>query len=48
MSTAKDLEYYIDRKPTASEIAEADEWLTYNAGADLSEYVDAMRDIGAL
>lgn len=45
---AADLEYYLDRKPTAEEIAEADEWRTYNPGANLSEWVDAMIEIGAL
>lgn len=48
MSTANDLEYYLGRKPSSDEIAEADEWLEFNAGADLSEYVSAMREIGAL
>lgn len=49
MSTiASDLFYYLDREPTADEIAEADEWQQYNPGSDLAEWVDAMREIGAL
>jgi hypothetical protein len=48
VSTAHDLEYYLERKPTSAEVEEADEWLAYNVGADLSEYVSAMREIGAL
>jgi hypothetical protein len=48
MSTANDLEYYLDRKPTAEEVIEADEWQQDNPGSSLSEWVDAMRDIGAI
>ena len=48
MDIAKDLEYYLDRKPTNEEISEAEEWQTYNPGANLSEWVDAMIEIGAL
>ena len=48
MDIAKDLEYYLDRKPTNEEILEAEEWQTYNPGANLSEWVEAMIEIGAL
>lgn len=48
MSTAHDLEYYLDRKPTAEEIQEADEWQQDHPGVNLSEWVDAMIEIGAL
>lgn len=48
MSAANELEYYIERKPTNDEIAEADDWLRENPGGDLSEYVAAMIEIGAL
>lgn len=43
-----DLEYYLDRKPTAAEIVEAMEWQDDHPGSDLAEYVDAMKQIGAL
>ncbi len=48
MSIADDLEYYLDRKPTCDEIADAEEWQTYNPGSSLAEYVDAMHEIGGL
>jgi len=48
MSIADDLAYYIDRRPTSEEIAEAEEWQQDHPGANLSEYVDAMIAIGAL
>lgn len=47
-NTANSLEYYLERKPTADEVQEADEWLTNNPGGDLSEWVSAMIEIGAL
>jgi len=47
-NTAQDLEYYLSRKPTSEEIAEADEWQQNNPGVGLSEWVDAMIEIGAL
>jgi hypothetical protein len=47
-NTANDLEYYLDRKPTSEEIQEADDWLLENPGANLSEWVSAMIEIGAL
>lgn len=43
-----DLEYYLERKPTADEIAEAEAWQQDHPGVGLAEYVDAMREIGAL
>jgi hypothetical protein len=48
MSTAADLEYYLDRKPTSDEIAEAEEWQQDHPGIGLNEWVDAMIEIGAL
>ena len=48
MSTANDLAYYMDRKPTNEEISEAEEWQQDHPGVNLSEYVEAMREIGAL
>jgi hypothetical protein len=48
VNIALDLEYYLDRKPTHEEIAEAEEWQMDNPGSNLSEYVDAMIEIGAL
>jgi hypothetical protein len=45
---AQDLEYYLDRKPTFAEIAEAEEWQQDHPGSSLSEYVEAMIEIGAL
>lgn len=48
MNLAQDLEYYLDRKPTAAEIGEAAEWQEDHPGSDLAEYVDAMKQIGAL
>ena len=48
MNIALDLEYYLNRKPTSAEIAEAVEWQQDHPGSNLSEYVDAMIEIGAL
>jgi hypothetical protein len=48
MNIALDLEYYLDRKPTSEEIADAEEWQQDHPGTNLSEYVDAMIEIGAL
>jgi hypothetical protein len=48
MNTAEALEYYLDRKPTNEEIQEADDWLSENPGGNLSEWVEAMIQIGAL
>ena len=45
---AGDLEYYLGRKPTSAEIEEAAEWQDDHPGSALAEYVDAMRQIGAL
>jgi len=47
-NTANDLFYYLDRRPTAEEIREADDWLAENPGGNLSEWVSAMIEIGAL
>jgi len=43
-----DLEYYVGRKVTNAEYDEAIEWQEDHPGVDLSEYVSAMREIGAL
>ena len=43
-----DLEYYLGRKPSSQEIEEAADWQMDHPGVNLSEYVDAMLEIGAL
>ncbi len=48
MSLAADLEYTLDRKPTAAEIEEAEEWQQDHPGSSLAEYVETMIEIGAL
>lgn len=48
MNLAAELEYYLDRKPTAAEITEAMEWVQDHPGSSLAEYVEAMIEIGAL
>lgn len=45
---ANDLEYYLERKPTSDEIAEAEEWQQDHPGVNLDEWVSAMIEIGAL
>lgn len=47
MSIAADLEYYLNRKPTSEEVEEAEEWQEDHPGVNLSEYVEAMIEIGA-
>lgn len=48
MFSKEDLEYYVGRKVTQAEMEEALEWQEDHPGVDLSEYVSAMREIGAL
>lgn len=48
MSTAADLEYYLGYKPSSDLIGEAEEWQQDHPGVGLAEWVDAMREIGAL
>lgn len=48
MNIAADLEYYLGYPPDSATIAEADEWMQDHPGVNLSEWVDAMREIGAL
>lgn len=48
MNVAGDLEYYLDRKPTAEEVEDAEDWMQDNPGVGLAEYVDAMVEVGAL
>ena len=48
MNIAGELEYYLGRKPSYDEVAEAGEWSVDHPGVSLSEWVDAMREIGAL
>lgn len=43
-----ELEYYLGFKPSAQTIVEAEEWLESHPTGDLSEWVDAMIEIGAL
>ena len=45
---ANDLEYYLERKPTTDEVIEASDWMQNHPGVNLSEWVDAMIEIGAL
>lgn len=45
---ANDLEYYLGYKPAGDLIVEAEEWQQDHPGASLAEWVDAMREIGAL
>ena len=42
------MEYYFGRKVTDAEVEEAEEWQEDHPGSDLAEYVDAMKQIGAL
>jgi hypothetical protein len=48
MSLQQDLEYYLGYKPSHDLILEAQDWQDYNPGSNLSEWVDAMREIGAV
>ena len=48
MSTAADLDYYLNRKPTRDEVEEAAEWQDDNPDTGLAEWVNAMIGIGAL
>lgn len=41
------LTYYLGRKPTKAEVAEAEEWQEDHPESDLAEYVEAMMEIGA-
>lgn len=45
---ANDLEYYLGRKPTESEVLEAQDWQDFNPDVNLCEYVEACLEIGAL
>jgi len=48
MNIRGDLEYYLDRKPTDDEVADAEEWMEDHPGVGLHEWVEAMREIGAI
>lgn len=48
MGTMSELEYYLGRKPSFDEAVEASEWQNDHPGTSLAEYVDAMKEIGAL
>lgn len=48
MFSKDDLEYYVGRKVTQAEMEEAEEWQEDHPESDLAEYVDAMKQIGAL
>ena len=48
MQIRNDLEYYLGYVPSDDLIAEAEEWQQNNPGVGLSEWVDAMSEIGAL
>jgi hypothetical protein len=43
-----DLEYYVGRKVSNEEYEQAIEWQEDHPGVNLSEYVEAMIEIGAL
>lgn len=43
-----DLEYYVGRTVTTQEYEEAVEWQTDHPGVSLSEYVEAMIEVGGL
>lgn len=43
-----ELSYYLGYTPDGDTVAEAGDWLLYNPGSNLSEWVDAMKEIGAL
>lgn len=42
------LAYYLGRKVSDAEVAEAEEWQEDHPESDLAEYVEAMIGIGAL
>ena len=44
----EDLEYYVGRKVSNEEYEQAIEWQMDHPGSSLAEYVEAMREIGAL
>lgn len=48
MNIAGDLEYYLERKPTADEIAEAEAWTQDNPGANLWEWINDMVAAGLI
>lgn len=48
MNIEKDLEYYLNRKPTDDEVVEAEEWMIENPSINLAEWVDAMMEAGLL
>ena len=45
MSLKADLEYYLEREPTPEDLAEADEWMRYHPGADISEWAQAIKEL---
>lgn len=45
MSLKQDLEYYLEREVSAEEVQEAEEWQNQNPGADISEYVSAIKEL---
>lgn len=47
MSLKADLEYYLEREPSPEDLAEADEWLMHNPGADISEWAAAIKELEA-
>lgn len=46
--TLADLTYYLGYEPDGDIVAEAEDWQQENPGANLSEWVSAMIEIGAL
>lgn len=48
MNVREELHYYLERPPTSDEIAEAEEWQQDHPGVGLNEWIDAMKEIGAI
>ncbi len=50
MNIRGELEYLLERKPTDDEVSEAGDWMldVGRLGVNLSEWVEAMIEIGAL
>ena len=47
MSLKSDLEYYFEREVDSETIQEAEEWLLETPGADISEWVSAIKELDA-
>lgn len=47
MSLKQDLEYYLEREVSSDDIQWAEEWLSRNPGADISEWASAVKELEA-